>query len=284
MTTRGNMLALICFIRLAQLHAVAYSDDPDDHTIATVNGAPIKFKFVRVSLEQAENWFVKGNGRKPSANDAKALESLLHDLETKALLKAMRLAVRDSEIKRLNIEVSVAEVDERWQEMAGKKDIKTAIDAGRETMAILVDALNAACNGEEDSNEAFRTRLDGRMSKVQWEGHLKYDCTPERRRILAEQARAAGPQIDDYRKLIKDQILDYRLRVAIDDALTQEDSEYAEYRRLLRDSPNDPKILTKSPMYGEAKRQEWWQKRFQEAKVEILDPRFESVLESWMDD
>lgn len=79
---------------------------------------------------------------------------------------------------------------------------------------------------------------------------------------------------DDFRNVV---IME-RLMEAVEDDLIRTDAGFAEYMRLASTDPGNEKVQSKGRNYKAARRYEWWQQRYREAKVDINVDRFK---EAW---
>jgi hypothetical protein len=247
--------------------------------VATVNNVEVVYSQIRVSEVAVKRRFAAEFGRQADGSaDADELGKIVRNLEIDALAKRIRAIVRDQETARLNVNVSDEEVRARWEDITRGQDVPGKLGEAAETLSILLASLEDVCVNGLNADQMYQERLQGRMPKAQWDGHVKYDCDPTRRRLLADFLARGGPEKTDYRETVRDIIRGEKLRVGVDTELARSDPEYAEFMRPVQGrSQNDRDRSTKPPTYRDAKHYEWWQARYREAKVEIQDERFKDA-------
>jgi len=247
-----------------------------------VDGTPI----VRREVEMSPNAqmllfeFRQAHGRDPSTpQDHEAMERSRQEHERSSLAQRIRALVRERQIARFGITVDDEEARHRWaQDLAkwglNQGDYETQTRRGIESV---VAALKDVVFAKQDPDKVYQDRLASLMSRRDWALRIQYEATPER--IAVMESILALPEGDllhplpGYRMTISSE----KLNKAIDAELVRTDPEFAEYMTLAKTDPGNEKVASKSPIYVEGKRDQWWRQRYREAKIEIKDKRFEGV-------
>lgn len=253
-------------------------EPPGAATVATVNGAPIVRADIQPSQEAIERRFEQVYERSSRAGEnSRSLTQIALELEKSALANRIRVLIRSAQLQRLGIAVSAEEIDERWRKSTQGTDVDAKLGVWNQTLSILVDSLQDACVPGADTDAIYAERLDGRMPKAQWDMHVKHDCAPDRRRVLAAYSSKGGARREEYPDILESLITTEKTRAAIDRQLIESDAEYAEYITLLNTNPKDERVQAKPPGFRDAKHQQWWQARYREAQVEIKEDLFKDA-------
>jgi len=269
------LLLLACWFGIGRLRA---GERTETAIVATVDGAAIARSDIQPSQKAIDTRFTQVHGRDPGADvDAELVKNITHELEEAALVKQIRAVVRKTQMNRLGVAVSADEIDERWRRATDGVDVDTKLGEWNATLSILIDSLQYACVAAADTDAIYAQRLEGRMPKAQWDMHVKHDCAPERRRILAAYSSKGGARRDEYPEILEGAIATEKARAAIDRELVESDPEYAEYMTLLKTDPGVERVQAKPPGFRDSKHQQWWETRYREAKVQINDAQFKDA-------
>jgi len=248
-------------------------------TIVVVNGRPITKSEIAVAYAYAEKRFRRMEGKEPaSADDKRAVRRLQHTMEGEKLERRIRGVIRDQVSKNLGVSVTNEEVRARWRELTENVDIERAQVEEKRNFSVLLDALEEVYLAGENPEHVYDSLLMERMSSREWEVHLAYYESAEKRCAFREFVNEPIKDQEDPDPAIRGMMLAEQLDAAVDAALERDDAEFAEYLRLVKTDPASSKVQSKGPMYRAAKRYEWWHERYRQAKIEMKDDRFKEVV------
>jgi len=270
---------LCCLVSLFGLGESPKNGDRNEVIVAVVNGKPIPFSAIEVPIEVATSAFVHEHERDPnSESDLAEVEKIRQRAESKRLVNYIRGTIREQQLERFGIECSDAELRARWQRLVEERDPPSSRAETRAEMENLLECVRAVHEDGADPDVVFETQLGPGMTREQWQSVLRQYKNPEVRRLMRERLNKDPEKYDDDAKeMARAVLLTEKLRLAVENDLGRSDPEFAEYARLIETDAQNEKVKSKPYNYMEIKRNEWWQKRFGDAKVEILDDRFKHV-------
>lgn len=263
--------------------AASMSAQPIDPTriVARLNGAPIQYGEIRVSDEDATlAWRLIHKQEPPLGGPGPQLEEARQIAESTRLRARIQGRIRETVISKLGIAVSEKEIDQRWNEMLGSGYLEKRQAIQEQTAAPLLSALTAVYDERVDEATAYKTFLQGRLTREQWQVHLRTYRTPELRKALADFVRLSS----DSRKSadlgsrigIRKALLAEKVESVIDHELERADPRFAKSKMLLEGREGDGS-KAEAETYVTSRRKEWWLERYRSADVEILDPRYSDV-------
>jgi len=213
-----------------------------------------------------------------TAADRDDVRRLRHNMEAEQLKIHILVAIRRQVRSELQIHVSEEEASDYLAKKISEDPNRTIPEAIRAGQVQLLDALEAVYVDGMNPDDVYQRKIANIMPKKAWEWNLEYFKTPERRKILAMKIEKPDETItDELRNGVRRGLLMLKTNEAIARLLEATDPELIEYRRLQKTDPHNEKLRKKPPNLIVAKRHEWWQKRFRDAQVEILDDHFKDV-------
>lgn len=262
----------------------ALSEEPTEPekgvlVVATVNGDAITYGEFKISSEEASRRFELLEKHAPeTAADRDDVRRLRHNMEAEQLKIHILVAIRRQVRSELQIHVSEEEASDYLAKKISEDPNRTIPEAIRAGQVQLLDALEAVYVDGMNPDDVYQRKIANIMPKKAWEWNLEYFKTPERRKILAMKIEKPDETItDELRNGVRRGLLMLKTNEAIARLLEATDPELIEYRRLQKTDPHNEKLRKKPPNLIVAKRHEWWQKRFRDAQVEILDDHFKDV-------
>ena len=284
-TKKVRIIAVAIAVSLSGVVFLFGQDEPptseasDTAAVAIVNAESIPYSAIRVTPEGATIRFVLENGREPVTDaDLRQVEQIRRRAEVAQLVGYIQEAIRARQISRMRIQISDAEIKQRSERLIREGDSPKAHAAFREKQLNLLDCLRAVHEDSQDADDVYNARLAEGMPPELWKAILRQYRTPEQRVELEELLNYEGDLDVDAQEIARFELRMEKLRRAIEEDLIRTDPEFAEYIRLTKTDPGNEKVQSKGHNYKTAKRDEWWQQRYREAKIEIVDERFEGAL------
>ncbi len=246
-------------------------------TLILVNGEPITDRVLRITDDTVRAKFSISSGRAPDVlKDAHELRDLRQQLESKALARAVRVLIKEQQVRRFGIHLSEEDLRERWKSVS--RNIRPVEDdRARAKARALCAGLSAVYDAGEDAEAVYSRELALVLSREEWQSHLERTSSPVARAQMRASLESNEWTFEEGREVIRQVLTDERLSQAIDVELIRSDPAYAEYVRLAAGDPPSPTVAEKGPQYRRAKQHEWWRARYREAQIEVLDARFQSV-------
>ena len=272
-------VSLSCVVVLFGQGEPTTNDSGDTTLVAIVNTKPIPYSAIKVTSEAATNRFVFENERGPETEaDLLQVEQIRRTSEVNQLAKYIRWTIREQQISRLGIENTDAELKQRWERLLRDGDSPATKAAMHDKLMTLLDCLRAVHEESENADEVYNTRLADKFPRDYWNSALRQYRTPEHFRLLEDMINDDGEFDEDAKDTANRLLVMEKLQKAIEKDLIRTDPEFGEYIRMAKTDPGNEKVQSKGRNYRLVKRNEWWQQRYREAKIEILDERFEGAL------
>jgi len=255
---------------------------PGSRVIAVVNGELVRYSDVVVApdADVLLARFRREHGSDPETEtDKQAMKLAARERESVNVANHIRDIVRRQQIERFGIEPTAQEIEERWKlaRQTQHIDQQTAVLRVRNVLREVIAGLEEVIDQGRDPEEVYQRRLADKISREEWKLRIQYQGKPQRRESLKRALALPDEKLFNPRESYRWILTSEKLTDAIDKDLIATDLEFSEYMRLLKTDPSSEKVRIKDHNYVAAKRHEWWQQRYREAKVEIRDKRFEDA-------
>lgn len=275
-------VAIVCVIALPWSGAEQLADAM---LIATVNGEPVTYERIRVKAKVVLARFRRIHERAPETEaDRDAMERDMRESEAANLAVSIRAAVRRQQTTRFGIDPTEQEIEERWRQWELEREAEgERIDRGamaregKKNLRQLLKALEEVIDQGHDADIVYERRLTGKMSREEWRLRLQHEGTPEKRKHLERLLSVPDEELFNLHDGFRRVVLGEQLDKAIEDELARTDPEFRDYINLAATDPGNARVQSKGHNYRIAKRYEWWQQRYREAKVEIKVGRFKDA-------
>ena len=248
--------------------------------IAIVFDIEIVRSDIAVSSDEVEFRYKLKTGHPIEAGQESEIEGLREQQEIGRLAREIQRIVARRVKARLGVSASEAEVLSRWREMTRGVDLDAAARQQRDSIAPLLAALKAVHEEGKDMREVYNTFLADQMVFQEWQIHARYYRTLDRRRILERGLVQTGQDLLNPDPGIRALVESEKLTQAMDEEIAKSDPSFAEYLGLRESRIDDERFAPYPPNYLEEMRANWWRKQYREADIEILDERYDAVLES----
>ena len=248
--------------------------------IAIVSDIEIVRSDIAVSSDEVEFRYKLKTGHPIEAGQESEIEGLREQQEIGRLAREIQRIVARRVKARLGVSASEAEVLSRWREMTRGVDLDAAARQQRDSIAPLRAALKAVHEEGKDMREVYNTFLADQMVFQEWQIHARYYRTLDRRRILERGLVQTGQDLLNPDPGIRALVESEKLTQAMDEEIAKSDPSFAEYLELRESRIDDERFAAYPPNYLEEMRANWWRKQYREADIEILDERYDAVLES----
>jgi len=282
MRSRYTSLLFVAALALVVLQWANGQTRPGNRVIAVVNGELVRYSDVVVApdADVLLARFRRAHGRDPETEtDKQAIRLAARERESVNLANQIRGIVRRQQIERFGIEPTEQEVEERWKfaRQTQHIDQQTAVLRVRNVLREVIAGLEEVIDQGRDPEEVYQRRLADKISREEWKLRIQYQGKPQKRESLKRAFALPDEKLFNPRESYRWILTSEKLTDAIDQELVATDPEFAEYMRLLRTDPGNERVRSKDRNYVAAKRYEWWQQRYREAKVEIQDKGFEDA-------
>lgn len=236
----GIVAILMSLIGLIGERAPAQTAPGEDPVVALVNGDQIRRSQIDISPDRVANRFRSIEGRDPLGSaDSLKLEQLREQLERARLESAIKAAVFRQVVARMGIDVNEHDIARRADQLKSSIDETNAAREIRERARSLLAALEEVANDRADPDDAYARHLVGIVSPEEWKLRVRYDVSPDRRRMLQHVLELSNSEILDLEGAAREAL---RLEMAIDAVeaeMVDTDAEFAENMRLLVANPDD---------------------------------------------
>lgn len=248
--------------------------------VAIVEEVKIKYKDVQVTPQEALFRYKLSKGRGPSTEpEMMEMEQLRRHEEVERLAEKIRGIIFRKQKARFGIEVTEAELAERWSILTKGVDLSAAAEQRRQMIEPLLMALKAVYEKGEDKDTVYKNLLANRMTLQEWEIQLRYYRTRKRRKILEDALKQRTADLRKPDEGIRALLVREKMNEAIDREIAKTDPQFAEYKTLLEKDPKNEKLHQFDPNYLDFKRWTWWQEQYRKAKIEIKNQQFKDVFQ-----
>jgi hypothetical protein len=278
-----KMLAIVFLLFLTSTRVGTGEEANNSAVVATIEGINIRYEEVQVPPHEAMFLYKLSKGRKPiTEDDMLEVHQIRQRLEMDTLAERLRSIIFEKQKARLRVNVDETEVYERWGTLKKEVDFDEAIKQQRQMIEPLLLALKAVYEKKEDRDAVYRNLLADKMTVQQWEIHLNYYRTPERRKILED---ALKQTCEDLRKLdkgtrigIRAMLVNEKMNQAIDQEIMKTDSQFVKFKALLREDEKSDNLRSRASQYINSKRKDWWRDQYSKAKIQVKDDRFQDIV------
>lgn len=288
----GKILATVILLTWAFSSQICTSLDkevnPNDNIVVVVNGREIKYREID-RREYTLSIYEMKNERLPKGY--KLNEAILKN-EKEALVGIIHDIVKKQKLVELGIKVSEEEIDKEIQNILSKISPEEIQKANRKMLA-LTKALEEALENPNKEKEIYGKSLSTLMSYEEWKTYrtqinnmAKLDLLKKEFPITIEKEKQKI-----HRQDMKSLLLDRKLGQYITKNVSVTDEELKKFiqeEKHIKIKNEDQYKKLKDVFRGELserkkreKLSEWWQSVYEEAHIEIKDPRFENVIYSF---
>ena len=257
-----------------------------DSIIVTVNGEPISYEQIAPREGRLETLFRLEVGRQPIPNkDDQKIAAIRTAYEMKRLTSAIQRLIRDQERRKYGIVASESEIDVEKPKIikeVGYDD--AAFQSELAQISALIKALKAVQSGAGEE-ETYTTFLEDWFTYDVWIGQKNELASRDAIRLLEEnfeKLRRGGSEGVNWRPSAEANVVSNKMNAEIDSMLFEQDEEFRKFRLLL-DSGDIEEInafQSAHPFFVEGKRATWWNQRYKETEIVILEARFNAVTEA----
>jgi hypothetical protein len=249
-----------------------------DSVVASVNGEHILYTAIKVTTETAKQRFRSTHRHDPmSTAEEREVEEARVASELSRCRSRIRAVIVRQKLSELGADPTPEEIAGRVEIIEHDVDVPKVVGESRVALRAVLAALDEVAENGSDPDAVYAERLIGKLSAEEWQLRVRYESSPERRNLLRRVLELPDSELFNVEDTARSVLATEKSRQAVEAAIIATDPEYAEYVHLAATEPSNPKVQEKSPMYRDAKRYEWWQARYREAKVEIKDERFKDA-------
>lgn len=272
----------ICALLVFWIIKIVLSADIHDtgRTIVRVNSNSVLYSDIMMTTEDVARAFKYRFHRDPSEEDQEQVQALQQELEASRLVTLIRRQMRNAELQRLQIMPSEAEINARCEQDYPLERRREMGQKARQGAMLLIQAYEGILVDKQSPDQVFESLLDGLMTREEWDLRLEHDVNTRSLQNLRRSIDRPVEELFDCHVMMQQLIIMEREGPVLDAEIAKSDPEYREYLRLADENPSSPEVQDKGPMYRRARRDEWWQKRFAEAQIEIIDPRYQGALDA----
>jgi hypothetical protein len=276
-----RIMTSVAAIGVVVVSIVVGANGTSERIAVRIDGVAISYSTVRVAEAIVRRTFEARFGRAPiEPADSEALQGMRTELEANRVRNHIRAHVRDSQVARFGITASTQEVVDRLEQMKRERDPEEVMTNQLEKNERIFAALQAIHEDGVDSFEAYgRFALEGHIAKEMWPTVVA-SYASESARIAFRGALDVPTSAKELEDHVRRVVIREKLEQRILEEVSEEDSDVAEYLKRRTENSSTEKAVMTDSSFLDSKRRNWWEARYREATVEIVDPRFEGILKS----
>jgi len=198
-------------------------------------------------------------------------------MESDRLVHTIRQSIRETELARLRILPTDADIAERCARDYPRDERRARGEAMRRAISVILQAYERVLEDGDAPEKVYEELLKDQMSREEWIQRVEHDMTKKSIRNMRGALDRTPEELFNCKALMQQLIVMEREGPAIDKEIARLDAEYADYLRLASEDPRSPMLRDKGPMYRQARRYQWWLEQYKRADIKMLDPRFAQV-------
>lgn len=254
----------------------------NDDIVAVVENIEIRYGDIKVDLNApaVRLKYENAKGREPDiVKDRDDLEMIRDEIERNNLAQRIYEIVRSRLIRRFGITVDEREVQYMWRQAMrnGGLHQEDLAEERRASLERILDALKDVVVHGRAAEVVYEEKLKDMMSLKEWLLRVKYEGKKEIIEKMEELLRRANLGQTDL-SLFREILLKRKLDVIIDRELARQDPKVGQELSLAGARVGATGGWVGVSDYVKERRRLWWQERYREAAIEIMDPDFEVVL------